>query len=380
MKLQNHEILKKLQGKASQSPSQGADYINFSEKVKNIVNYFTDNKTIEKEHIIQILSLNKHDKDREDLFKVANLIRKEYTGDYINIKGVIEFSNYCKKNCYYCGLRAKNPFVQRYRMSPDEIIEVANQAAIFGLDTIILQSGEDDKYTDDDLVYIIREIRKNTSLPVSLSIGERSFLSYRKFRKAGAVRVLLKHETINKEIFKNIHPEKNYDNRIELLRFMNTLGYVTGSGNIIGLPGQTLEDIAEDILFMRNENIRMIGIGPFIPTENTPLKDHPRGSSELTLNAYCATRFCIPTAQMPTTTALGTISPDLQYQGFYAGCNVIMVNITPEVYRKNYNIYDNKIKVEFYETFEKIKQLGFSPSKITQKRMEEKKNASNIRL
>jgi biotin synthase len=124
----------------------------------------------------------------------------------------------------------------------------------------------------------------------------------------------------------------------------------------------------------------MIGIGPFIPTENTPLKDHPRGSSELTLNAYCATRFCIPTAQMPTTTALGTISPDLQYQGFYAGCNVIMVNITPEVYRKNYNIYDNKIKVEFYETFEKIKQLGFSPSKITQKRMEEKKNASNIRL
>jgi biotin synthase len=380
MKLQNHEILKKLQGKASQSPSQGADYINFSEKVKNIVNYFTDNKTIEKEHIIQILSLNKHDKDREDLFKLANLIRKEYTGDYINIKGVIEFSNYCKKNCYYCGLRAKNPFVQRYRMSPDEIIEVANQAAIFGLDTIILQSGEDDKYTDDDLVYIIREIRKNTSLPVSLSIGERSFLSYRKFRKAGAVRVLLKHETINKEIFKNIHPEKNYDNRIELLRFMNTLGYVTGSGNIIGLPGQTLEDIAEDILFMRNENIRMIGIGPFIPTENTPLKDHPRGSSELTLNAYCATRFCIPTAQMPTTTALGTISPDLQYQGFYAGCNVIMVNITPEVYRKNYNIYDNKIKVEFYETFEKIKQLGFSPSKITQKRMEEKKNASNIRL
>jgi len=380
MKLQNHEILKKLQGKAPQSPSQGADYNNFSEKVKNIVNYFIDNETIEKEHIIQILSLKKQDKDREDLFKVANLIRKEYTGDYINIKGVIEFSNYCKKNCYYCGLRAKNPFVQRYRMSPKEIIEAANQAAILGLDTIILQSGEDDRYTDDDLIYIIREIRKNTSLPVSLSIGERSFSSYRKFRKAGAVRVLLKHETINKQIFKNIHPEKNYDNRIELLRYMNILGYVTGSGNIIGLPGQTLEDIAEDILFMRNENIRMIGMGPFIPTENTPLKDHPRGSGELTLNAYCATRFCIPKAQMPTTTALGTISSDLQYQGFYAGCNVIMVNITPEVYRKNYNIYDNKIKVEFYETYEKIKQLGFSPSKITQKRMEEKKNASNIRL
>ncbi|MDN5345896.1 radical SAM protein [Petrotoga miotherma DSM 10691] len=380
MKLQNHEILKKLQSKVPHSPSQWADYTNFSEKVKNIVNYFISNETIEKEHIIQILSLNKHDKDREELFKVANLIRKEYTGDYINIKGVIEFSNYCKKNCYYCGLRAKNPIIQRYRMTPDEIIEVANQAAILGLDTIILQSGEDDKYTDDDLIYLIKEIRKKTSLPVSLSIGERSFSSYRKFRKAGAVRVLLKHETINKKIFKNIHPEKSYDNRIELLRYMNTLGYVTGSGNIIGLPGQTLEDIAEDILFMRNENLRMIGMGPFIPTENTPLKDHPRGSGELTLNAYCATRFCIPKAQIPTTTALGTISPDLQYQGFYAGCNVIMVNITPEVYRKNYNIYDNKIKVEFYETYEKIKQLGFSPSKITQKRMEEKKNASNIRL
>ncbi|WP_233186574.1 [FeFe] hydrogenase H-cluster radical SAM maturase HydE [Petrotoga sp. 9PWA.NaAc.5.4] len=349
---------------------------NLSSEIKNIINYFLTHETIEKPHIIKILSLQKDEEDRNYIFKIANLIRKYYTGDFINIKGVIEFSNYCKKNCFYCGLRAKNPLIKRYRMSPDEIIQTANEAFHYGLDTIILQSGEDDLYTDEDLVNIISEIRKNTRLPVSLSIGERSFSSYRKFRKAGAVRALLKHETINRKIFENIHPDKNYENRIELLRYMNNLGYVTGSGNIIGLPNQTLEDIADDIIFMRDENIHMIGMGPFIPAKNTPLEHFSAGNAELTLNAYAATRLCIPRVQMPTTTALGTISQNLQYQGFFAGCNVIMVNITPDKYRKNYNIYDNKIKVEFYQTYKKIIELGFSPSPLTQKRMKEEINVS----
>lgn len=348
------------------------DYSSHSSEIKDVLNYFLEHETLEKEHIIKILKLKKDDKERKIVFTFANSVRKLYTGDYINIKGVIEFSNYCKKNCFYCGLRAKNSSIRRYRMSPTEIINVAKQAADYGLDTIILQSGEDDSYSEDDLIFIISEIRKNTKLPVSVSIGERSFSAYRKFRKAGAVRVLLKHETINKTLFRKIHPDKNYENRIELLRYMNTLGYVTGSGNIIGLPGQTLDDIADDILFMRDEKIKMIGMGPFIPAHNTPLEKFPSGSGELTLNAYAATRLCIPKAQMPTTTALGTISEDLQYQGFFAGCNVIMVNITPDKYRENYNIYDNKIKVEYFYSYNKLRELGFSPSKITQKKLKER--------
>ena len=335
-------------------------------KTKHILDNFFKNETLEKEDILYILNL-KDEKEKEVVFKASEIIKNKYTSGYISIKGVIEFTNYCKKNCTYCGIRRENKKVKRYRMPIEEIVETAKKAAKWGLDTIILQGGEDLFFTDDMIVSIIKQIKRETKLPVSLSIGERTFEAYRKFKKAGAIRALLKHEAINKTVFNKVHPDKDYENRIDLLKYMNALGYVSGSGNIIGLPNQTIEDIADDIIFMRDEKIKMIGIGPLIPSKNTPLENFKRGSADLTLNAYAATRFAIPRVQLPTTTALGTISEELQFKAFKAGCNVIMVNITPDVYRKNYNIYDNKRKVEFFETINKIKEFGFKLSPITEK-------------
>ncbi|BBE30843.1 [FeFe] hydrogenase maturase subunit HydE [Tepiditoga spiralis] len=341
-------------------------YENANKKIKCILDNFSKNETIEKEDIIYILNL-KEVREREIIFQASEIIKNKYTSGYISVKGVIEFTNYCKKNCTYCGIRRENKNINRYRMSIEEIIETSKNAAKWGLDTIILQGGEDLFFTDDMMISIIKQIKKETKLPVSISIGERPLESYRKFKRAGAIRSLLKHEAINKKIFDEVHPDKDYENRINLLRYMNILGYVAGSGNIIGLPKQTIEDIADDIIFMRDEKIKMIGIGPLIPSKNTPLENYKIGSADITLNAYAATRFAIPRVQLPTTTALGTISEELQFKAFEAGCNVIMVNITPDIYRKNYNIYDNKRKVEFFETISKIKNLGFKLSPITEK-------------
>ncbi|GAB6189512.1 [FeFe] hydrogenase H-cluster radical SAM maturase HydE [Marinitoga arctica] len=327
------------------------------DEIKSIINYFKEHKTLDYNNILKILYFEDEEL-REHIYKIADIVNKELNTDIITLKGVIEFSNYCKKGCYYCGIRVQNEKLKRYRISVDEMFNIAKNGVEMGLTTIILQSGEDDYYTDEMLERLIYKIHHELKTAVSISIGERSKEAYKKFREAGASKVLLKHETINKEIFDNIHPDKDYDLRIELLDYLVELGYITGSGNIIGLPGQSLEDIAKDILFMKEHNIKMIGMGPFISSQNTPLENYENGSAELTLNTYAATRLSIPFAQMPATTALGTIDRDFQYKALNCGCNVIMVNITPDEYRENYNIYDKKIKVDLVETAQKIIDMG----------------------
>lgn len=339
-------------------------------EINELIDYFLKHMTLNYEKILWILSLNEENL-KEKIYKIADIVNKELNTDIITLKGVIEFSNYCKKSCYYCGIRVQNNEVYRYRIPIDEMFEIAKHGVEMGLTTIILQSGEDEYYSDDDLEELIYRIHHELKTAVSISIGERSKEAYKKFRDAGASKVLLKHETINRKIFENVHPDKDYDLRIELLDYLVELGYITGSGNIIGLPGQTLEDIAKDILFMKEHNIKMIGMGPFISTHNTPLENLENGSAELTLNAYAATRLTIPYAQMPTTTALGTIDRKFQYEALNCGCNVIMVNITPDKYRENYNIYDEKIKVDLVGTAKKIIEMGLRIPPYTMRKIYE---------
>ncbi len=318
-------------------------------------------ETLSKEEIIYLLQLEESP-NRKALFDLANAVRCDTLGETIFIKGVIEFSNYCKRECAYCGIRASSK-IRRYRMDPEEIVKVATDSARHGINTIILQSGEDPFYTTEIMSDIIKKIREATKKPISLSIGERTPEEFKLFKEVGASKCLLKQESVNPQIFKSVHGF-DYETRISLLKILVLLGYVTGGGDIIGLPNQTLGDIADDIIFMRDIGIKMVGIGPFIPTKNTPLENHPIGSVDVTLNAYACTRLAIPSVLLPSTTALATIDPDLQYKGLDVGCNVIMVNFTPAEYRQIYNIYDDKRNVEFYQTTRELlkRKKRLSPS------------------
>ncbi|HEU24064.1 MAG: [FeFe] hydrogenase H-cluster radical SAM maturase HydE [Mesoaciditoga sp.] len=328
---------------------------NLPDNLKSAASKVIEDRPLSREEIVYLLGL-KDSVERKYLFDLASCVRHDNVGDTIFIKGIIEFSNYCKRDCLYCGIRSSNK-VPRYRMKEDEIVKTAIEAANYGVDTIILQSGEDPFYTTEIIERIIKKIRETTHRAVSLSIGEREPEEFEIFKKAGASKYLLKQETVNKKIFEMVHGD-DYERRIFLIKTLVSLKYITGGGDIIGLPGQTLEDIADDIIFMREAGIKMAGIGPFIPARGTPLENYPTGSAEITLNAYACTRLMIPLIQLPTTTALGTIDKNLQYKAFDAGCNVIMVNFTPDTYRSNYRIYDNKRKVEFYETVRDLSKMN----------------------
>ena len=329
---------------------------NFSEKLKDIAKKAVNEKPFSKSEIVYLLNLEKETNERKAMFELADAIRRDTVGRIISIKGIIEFSNYCTRNCAYCGIRVKSN-VKRYRMDVEEIIETAVRISKFGVDTIVLQSGEDPYYTADRIVRVVKEIKKFTALPISLSIGERSVEELKMFKKAGASKYLLKQESVNRRVFEKVHGF-DYDERINLLKALVSLGYITGGGNIIGLPGQSIEDVADDILFMKKIGVKMAGIGPFIPTKGTPLEKHPFGSVDLTLNTYACTRLVIPDVFLPSTTAIGSVSAELQYKGLDVGCNVIMVNFTPTKYLENYAIYDNKRNVEFYQTVKDLLNSG----------------------
>lgn len=329
-----------------------------------------DDSKLAREDLAYILRISET-KERRLLFAFADALRKDFTGEMAFIKGVIEFSNYCRKNCAYCGIGAAMD-IKRYRMTATEIIETAEQMAEMGVDTVILQSGEDPEYDIETLIHMVSEIKRRTRLPVSLSIGIRSKNDYERLKTAGASKVLLKHETASKEIFERVHPDDDYHVRIELLKHIVSIGYIGGSGNIIGLPGQTVEDIADDVIFLRDNGVKMVGLGPFIPASNTSLADLPSGDPGLTLNTYAAVRLSIPNVFMPSTTALGTLSEEKQFEGFRAGCNVIMCNFTPGCYRNSYSIYSDKLVVEFFKTARRLKKMGFKLNPVILKRLEER--------
>ena len=280
-----------------------------------------------------------------DLKSRACALRDERYGKKIFKRGLIEFTNYCKNDCLYCGIRRSNRLVNRYRLSEEEILQCCKEGYGLGFRTFVLQGGEDPYYNDARMVSIVSSIHEAyPECAITLSIGERSDESYRALREAGADRYLLRHETADPFHYDLLHPnEMSVNSRKKCLEVLRSLGYQVGSGFMVGSPGQTARCLAEDMVFLQELQPHMIGIGPFVPHKDTPFAHELQGSLELTLFMLSALRLAFPDALIPATTALGTIASDGREQGIQAGANVVMPNLSPVVHRKDYSLYDNKI-------------------------------------
>ena len=293
---------------------------------------------LDKKEIIRLLS---DEENQNILFEQADNIRKKYVGDEVHLRGLIEFSNICRNNCLYCGIRSSNKDAQRYRMEPEEIIATAKQAVNMGFKTVVMQSGEDMYYNIDRMCHIISEIKK-FDVAITLSIGERSYEEYKAFREAGADRYLMRIETTDKDLYHKLDPNMSWQNRYDCLMMIKELGYELGSGIMVGLPNQSVESIAEDLLFLKDIEVDMSGIGPFIPHPQTPLSKEQGGSLNLALRTMAVMRLLLPDINIPATTAMETLHPQGRIMALQAGANVVMPNVNSGEYRKLYQLYPGK--------------------------------------
>lgn len=291
--------------------------------------------------IVFLLKLDNPD-DVRRLIAAGDAVRRAFVGDEVHIRALVEFSNVCTRRCNYCGLRAPNTKIKRYRMMPDEIVAVAKDLDAKGLKTIVLQSGEDPFYTGEMIANIVSRIKSSTDMAVTLCVGERSYEDYKLWKEAGADRYLLRHETANRELYKLLHPDSDFDNRMRCLRWLRELGYQVGAGCMVGLPNQTVEHLADDIEFLRDFQPDMAGIGPYIPHPDTPLSGSPAGTVEMTLKMVALARIVTRDALIPATTAIGSIDELGREKALEAGADVVMPNYTPLKYRVYYEIYPNK--------------------------------------
>jgi biotin synthase len=294
-----------------------------------------------REELVQLLTCD--DVLAAELYRAADEVRARIVGDEVHLRALVEFSNTCRRNCFYCGLRRDHDRLRRYRMTPEEIVATALEAARLGYRTAVLQSGEDPWYTSEMLAAVIREIKAKADIAVTLSIGERSLEEYRALREAGADRFLLRIETSSPLLYRDLHPDSDWAVRLGCLMSLRRLGYQLGSGVMIGLPGQTAEMMAEDLLFLQSLDLDMIGVGPFIPHPATPLADAAGGTLGPALRFVACLRLLCPEALIPATTALGALHPEGRQQALRAGANVLMPNCTPIEYREHYQLYPGKI-------------------------------------
>lgn len=301
------------------------------------------------------------------LFQQADTVRKQIFGNRIYIRGLIEFTNYCKNDCYYCGIRKSCTNAERYRLTPEEIMSCCEKGYKLGFRTFVLQGGEDPYWTDENLIPILHAVKgKYPNCAVTLSVGERSRASYEKLFRAGADRYLLRHETADADHYESLHPsDMDFRNRMECLRNLKSIGYQTGCGFMVGTPGQTVKNLITDLCFIAEFMPHMAGIGPFIPAAGTPFENEPKGSSMLTLRLLAILRLLIPPLLLPATTALGTASQDGRLLGIKAGANVIMPNLTPAVFRSKYTLYNGKAELtaehaeELNTLKESVQSIGF---------------------
>lgn len=312
--------------------------------VKCLIEQLEEQNTLSKKEIILLLS-DQSEENSEFLRERAQIIAKKNFGNKIYTRGLIEFTNYCRNDCYYCGIRRSNQQVQRYRLTEDEILSCCKEGYELGFRTFVLQGGEDSSYLDDDIVKLITRIKNDyPDCAITLSIGEKSYDSYRRFHEAGADRYLLRHETATSQHYRLLHPPTlSLSNRKRCLKDLKEIGYQVGAGFMVGSPYQTLENIAEDLLYLKELSPEMIGIGPFIPHHQTPFAEQPVGTLKQTLTLISILRLMMPNALIPATTALGTIDPKGREQGIMHGANVVMPNLSPTSVRKKYELYDNKI-------------------------------------
>ena len=305
---------------------------------------------LHKEHTLtrgEFITLIK-ERDEENASYLASLAREEAVKIYGNgvfPRGLVEFTNYCKNNCYYCGIQGSNQHANRYRLSKDEILSACENGYQLGYRSFVLQGGEDPHYSDNVMVPIVSEIRKRyQDCAITLSLGERSKESYQKLYDAGADRYLLRHEAATPELYQKLHPESlSLENRIQCLWNLKEIGYAVGTGFMVGAPYQTVENLVDDLLFIQKLDPQMVGIGPFVPHHDTKFKDYPSGTVELTTYLTSILRLMNPHLLLPATTALGTIDPRGREKGILAGANVVMPNLSPVAVRKDYSLYDNKI-------------------------------------
>ena len=279
------------------------------------------------------------------LNKIAEIVRKKVYGNAVYIRGLIEFTNYCKNDCYYCGIRKSNCKAERYRLTDEQILNCCETGYNLGFRTFVLQGGEDGFFTDEKMVELIKKIKNSYSdCALTLSIGERDHDSYKAFFDAGADRYLLRHETADTEHYSRLHPSNlSLENRMKCLYDLKKIGFQVGCGFMVGSPYQTTESIIQDLKFIKELNPHMVGIGPFVPHNATPFKDFEQGSLNLTLKLLSIIRLMLPNVLLPSTTALGTIDSMGREKGILAGANVVMPNLSPKDVRKKYLLYDNKI-------------------------------------
>ena len=281
----------------------------------------------------------------EPLAAAADRVRRKYVGDGVHLRGLIEFTNICRRSCFYCGLRRENERAERYRLRPREIVRLARNARGYGYRTVVLQGGEDGYWHVERLAPILREIRA-LGLVITLSIGERTEEEYRALKEAGASRFLLRIETTDRELYERFDPGMSWEARRACLASLRALGYEVGTGSLVGLPGQSVESLARDILFFQELDADMVGIGPFIPNGDTPLGEAAAGDIHLTRRMVSLLRLLLPEANIPATTAMETLERGARSLILRSGANVVMPNVTEGDFRRKYALYPGKACVK----------------------------------
>ncbi len=303
---------------------------------------YIEHMELEKAEIIKLLA---DEQNQDDLFRKADEVRRRYVGDEVHLRGLIEFSNICRNNCMYCGVRRDNQALKRYRMSEEELVETARRAAAMGFKTIVMQSGEDVWFSRDRICRIVEAIKK-FDVAITLSVGERDYGDYKAWFDAGADRYLMRIETTDKGLYHRLDPDMSWQHRHECLLSLKEIGYELGSGIMVGLPGQSLESMADDLLYLKDIDVDMAGIGPFIPHAQTPLKDAVGGTLDWARRVMAVMRLLLPDINIPATTAMESLHPMGRILALQSGANVVMPNVTEGEYRRLYELYPGKICVD----------------------------------
>lgn len=314
------------------------------QKARDLIDQLWKQNILNEEDFFYILEHRDSNLEKE-MSQLSRQVREEHFGKEVYIRGLIEFTNFCKNDCYYCGIRCKNGNASRYRLSKEEIMSCCENGYELGFRTFVLQGGEDPYFTDEIMTDIISTIRQNyPDCAITLSMGERTKEQYQRYYDAGANRYLLRHETANAEHYGKLHPaELSLENRKQCLFDLKEIGFQVGTGFMVGSPYQTNQTIAQDLAFIQQLRPQMVGIGPFIPHKDTKFAKFPAGTKEDTLFFISIIRLMLPNALIPATTALGTIEAQGREEGLLAGANVLMPNLSPVSVRKKYDLYDNKI-------------------------------------
>lgn len=311
--------------------------------MKQLIDKLFETQDASREELLTILK-GLDEETKAYLFDKSLQAKEKHYGKTVYMRGLIEITNFCKQNCAYCGIRRSNGDVDRYRLDKATILACCDEGARLGYQTFVIQGGEDAYFTDEVLVDLVESIKANhPNHAITLSLGERSHDSYKALKAAGVDRYLLRHETASKALYESLHPGMSFENRRQCLQELKDLGFQAGAGFMVGLPGQTHEDLVEDLLYLKALQPAMIGIGPFIPHKKTPVGHHTGGTVEDTLVMLALTRLLLPEALLPSTTALGTLDDKGREKALRVGANVVMPNLSPTNVREKYELYEDKI-------------------------------------